>query len=275
MQGVIRSSEQRVRKERTQGEAARLRACKNNVGLLALGVFLLAAFALTNIVLLKDVLNHAPTGAAGAGGEKPWIGPLLRERMRRKGTGPTGNRLRAAFNGTIGAVGRKFKRVATWARGKRPDSVQKSTQPLNHAAMERQRFQELHQVLKDRGRGASRGGNATQALKEHLGLAPASGNVAKAVVEDTAESSGGDPDGLAGEGAQQMDASAEGSGSGGGAASGGTSGGLEAAEGGDAGLTQEPAAPDEEAQTDVPAAAAAATAEGAEGAAVGSEGAAR
>jgi len=273
MQGVIRSSEQRVRKERTQGEAARLRACKNNVGLLALGVFLLAAFALTNIVLLKDVLNHAPTGAAGAGGEKPWIGPLLRERMRRKGTGPTGNRFRAAFNGTIGAVGRKFKRVATWARGKKPGSVQNSTQPLDHAAMERQRFQELHQVLKDRGRGASRGGNATQALKEHLGLAPASGNVAKAVGEDTAESSGGDPDGLAGEGAQQMAAAAEGSG--GGAASGGTSVGLEAAEGGDAGLTQEPAVPNEEAQTDVSAAAAAATAEGAEGAAVGSEGAAR
>eukprot|EP00930_Biecheleria_cincta_P104051 TRINITY_DN96207_c0_g1_i1.p1 TRINITY_DN96207_c0_g1~~TRINITY_DN96207_c0_g1_i1.p1 ORF type:complete len:218 (-),score=57.05 TRINITY_DN96207_c0_g1_i1:200-853(-) len=77
MQSVIRSSEKRVTEQREKSEAARLRS---NASVAVVGFLLLAAFAVTNIVLLQSVLKD-PLG--GGDRQHRFIGPLLRERLRR------------------------------------------------------------------------------------------------------------------------------------------------------------------------------------------------
>ncbi|CAE8590996.1 unnamed protein product, partial [Polarella glacialis] len=59
--------------------AARVRACGRNANTVIFGVLLLGAFAVTNIVLLQSVLQSPGPGEH----PRSYIGPLLRERLRR------------------------------------------------------------------------------------------------------------------------------------------------------------------------------------------------
>lgn len=159
MQSVIRSSEQRVVKERRNTEAARLRACRQHTTLVLLGLLLVAFLALSNIVLLRSVLQN-PMGGSDAP-VRPGIGPLLREQLRQKAKRKFG-RVKKWFRG-----GGRGSSNATEASGSMEEApVAAAVDPLKE---ERLRFQKMHAALL--GHNATASGNASQALKQALGLA--------------------------------------------------------------------------------------------------------
>mmetsp|Transcript_51594 Transcript_51594/g.95483 ORF Transcript_51594/g.95483 Transcript_51594/m.95483 type:complete len:217 (+) Transcript_51594:98-748(+) len=80
MQGVIRSSEQRVDRKRKDAQAARLRACRQNIVLVSVAVALVGAFVIINIIMLRSMVV-TPLGPDDDG---KLTGPLMRERLRQK-----------------------------------------------------------------------------------------------------------------------------------------------------------------------------------------------
>lgn len=81
MQSVIRSSEKRVTDQRKTSEAARARAFQKHFSVVVLALILVGAFVVSNIILLRSFLQQ-PFAAPGEDGQR-WIGPLLRERLRK------------------------------------------------------------------------------------------------------------------------------------------------------------------------------------------------
>lgn len=163
MQSVIRSSEQRVSKEKKHSEAARVRALRQHVGLMLCGTMLLVGFAMTNIVLLTSVLRPPVGDVEDA---RPGVGPLLRERMRRQGKRGPG-RLRAALNGTLASARQGLGRVKSFLGGARVDPAH--LEHLADAESENVRHMAMHEALRGRD------GRASKALGEALGFLPAKG----------------------------------------------------------------------------------------------------
>jgi len=159
MQTLIRGSEQRVAKERKFNEAARVK--KNTILLVSL--FLLACFALTNIVLLRSVLSDPIGGGAAiddpANAGSPGMGPLLRERLRNIRSAP----------------GKSFNRIKNWVH-KHGNGTEVSAEPavdgsfekeqLDITKEERLKLQALHDALKGRSGSDS---SPSQVLKQAVG----------------------------------------------------------------------------------------------------------
>lgn len=164
MQGLIRSSEQRVVKERKTSEAARVRAFRQNAALVTLGLFLVGSFALTNIILLESVLR-SPIGGTADEVSASRMGPLLQERLRRQAKQGGSGGVRGAVDKTWAAAARHYDRVKSWVKGS--PKVEEEAMDLDR--QERAKLQAMHDALL--GHNAS-SGNASQALKQALGLVP-------------------------------------------------------------------------------------------------------
>jgi len=124
MQSVIRSSEERVRTQRKTTEAARVRAFRNNLPLMIFLVLLLLAFVLTNILLLRDFLKQ-PFG--GSSDDPRFIGPLLRERLRR-----ARERAREGERKAVKQASRFGRVISNFVRGRR---ASKGSLPSNSSAV--------------------------------------------------------------------------------------------------------------------------------------------
>jgi len=175
MQNVIRSSEKRVTQDRKNSEAARLRAFRQNAAVVIIGVFLIGSFAVTNIVLLESVLR-SPIGSNADELASSRMGPLMRERVRQQaqasgGGAGRGGGVRDAVDRTWATAARHIDRVKSWVKGgsSKADDAAKADEVMDLDKQERAKLQAMHDALV--GRNAS-AGNASQALKQVLGLVP-------------------------------------------------------------------------------------------------------
>lgn len=168
MQSVIRSSELRIKGERRNSEAARVRACRQNVTLMLFGTILLGSFALTNVVLLRSVLQH-PMAVGGGEDSAKLIGPLLRERLRAKpGRAAKSQPQRAGGSSALRGSSAGSSSVAV-ENGTVEAATAFEQEALDVSKEERLKLQKLHEALKSgHHSAAAASGNASQALKQAL-----------------------------------------------------------------------------------------------------------